>query len=394
MVFLVPVVLFLSNLLNYVDRQLFSALFPVLTSVYRLSDVQVGLLGSAFTFSYLLAAPLAGILSDRLNSRWILGMGILLFSLGMLICASSLHVQGLFAGRMLTGAGEAALLVVGPQIFGIQDRPGLRIGFFLSAMPIGGAIGFALAMRSPQVPVSQVLMIPVFPGLLLGGLLFFIPYALPFKGAGAYGIRSSAGLLLRNRNLLSLIGVQICNAFVLGGMAVWISLYLTREKHLSPPVGSMLTGVSLVVGGFLGMILLGILCDRTRTDDSRGVFQLIQAGQFLSFAGIMVVLFGKSEPVLLMGLLLSSVGLFGINVPLLVAFMRLCDAQVWGMLLGTSLLLTHLFGDLPSSYFIGLLSSHMGLSNALLLLLPLAETLGVVILWKTLRVPCSSRFME
>ena len=111
MVFLVPVVLFLSNLLNYVDRQLFSALFPVLTSVYRLSDVQVGLLGSAFTFSYLLAAPLAGILSDRLNSRWILGMGILLFSLGMLICASSLHVQGLFAGRMLTGAGRRHCLL-------------------------------------------------------------------------------------------------------------------------------------------------------------------------------------------------------------------------------------------------------------------------------------------
>jgi sugar phosphate permease len=386
MVLVLAFILFLSNLLNYIDRQLFSALFPVLTSLYRLTDMEVGLLGSAFTFSYLLAAPVTGILSQRWNPKKILGAGILLFSIGMGVCAFSNNVQGLFAGRMLTGVGEAALLVVAPQIFGRQNRTGLRTGLFLSAMPIGGAIGFAMAIRSGGVPVSKILFLPVLPGLVLGIIFFFLKFDFPSKRTSFPDLRASVAVIVQRKNLLSVVGLQISNTFVLGGMAIWISLYLTREKHLSVASGSLLTGLSLVTGGFLGMILMGMVCDRIGPGNLRSLFHLILSAQVVSFVGILVVLFGRSEPMLFLGLLLASIGLFGINVPLLVAIIRICEPAVWGMVFGISVLLTHLFGDLPSSSLIGLLSAHIGLSGALFLLLPSQMLLGLLILFRTLKI--------
>jgi Sugar phosphate permease len=76
-----PVLLFLSNLLNYLDRQLFTALFPVLGPAYHLSDAKMGLLGSSFTLSYLVAAPVVGVLLDRFSPRILLSSGVLVFLL-------------------------------------------------------------------------------------------------------------------------------------------------------------------------------------------------------------------------------------------------------------------------------------------------------------------------
>jgi len=68
-----------------------------------------------------------------------------------------------------------------------------------------------------------------------------------------------------------------------------------------------------------------------------------------------------------------------------VALMRMSDFSVWGLVLGSSLLLTHLFGDLPSSSLIGLLSSRIGLSGALSVLLPGTAFIGLFVLWRAMR---------
>ena len=48
------------NLLNYIDRQVLFAVFPLIKSDLQLSDTALGFLGSAFMLSYLVLAPLFG----------------------------------------------------------------------------------------------------------------------------------------------------------------------------------------------------------------------------------------------------------------------------------------------------------------------------------------------
>src|SRR2546423_15476951 len=54
---------------NYADRQAIFSVFPLLEREMQLSPVQLGLLGSAFAWVYGLAAPLAGMIVDRVKRR-------------------------------------------------------------------------------------------------------------------------------------------------------------------------------------------------------------------------------------------------------------------------------------------------------------------------------------
>ncbi|MDA8150225.1 MAG: MFS transporter [Nitrospiraceae bacterium] len=381
---LVPFVLFLSNFLNYLDRQLFSALFPILAPAFRLSDPLVGALGSAFTLSYLVAAPLAGYLSDCVHPRRVLAGGVLVFSAGMWICAMANGTAGLFLGRLLTGIGEAALFVVGPQSMGADRGSGWRLAVFLSAMPLGGASGFVAATHASAATFRHVLMLPVLPGFLLAAILLVIAFPFPEKRASPVHPREFLALFRVDRSLVSIVIVEATNIFVLGGMAVWISLYLTREKHLAMNAASSLTGIALVTGGLVGILLSGLLCDRLSLNNFRGLFLLLQGSQIFSLAGIGVVLASSGKTMLFLGLLLASVGLFGTNVPVLIALLRKSRPLMWGTVLGGVLFVAHLSGDLPSATVIGVAASRFGLSNSLALLLPGPLLIGLFSIWLVL----------
>ena len=381
---LVPLILFLSNFLNYLDRQLFSALFPIIAPAFHLSDPLVGALGSSFTLSYLFAAPLAGFLSDRIHPRQVLAGGIFVFSAGMWICALSQGAAGLFLGRSLTGVGEAALFVVGPQSIGTERGSARKLAIFLSAMPLGGAAGFVAASHATAASFRHILIFPVIPGVILALILLSVSIPFPDKGSSPAHPRQVAALFSRDRALWSILTVEGTNIFVMGGMSVWISLFLTREKHLGMGLASEMTGVALVIGGLAGILLSGVLCDRISSGSLRPLYLVLQGSQGLSLAGIIIVLAVSGKVLLFAGLLIASVGLFGSNVPVLVALLRKSPPAMWGTVLGSVLFVAHLFGDLPSATVIGLFASKIGLSRSLELLLPVPVMIGLLSLWVVL----------
>ncbi|EQD25640.1 MAG: Major facilitator superfamily MFS_1 [Leptospirillum sp. Group IV 'UBA BS'] len=330
-------------------------------------------LGSSFTLSYLLAAPLAGFLSDRIHPRRVLAGGVLVFSAGMWICAMADGVAGLFLGRSLTGVGEAALFVVGPQSIGTEKGSAWKLAVFLSAMPLGGAAGFVAATHATVATFRHILMLPVFPGLLLGLILLAVSFPFPDKETAPLHPRNVAALFRRDRSLISLVIVEGTNVFVLGGMAVWISLYLTREKHIDVGAGKRNDRDGSCHGrpgpeSFFPVFCV-IVCRQGVSVLSSSFSREAQA---LSLAGIFVVLATSGKTILFAGLLLASIGLFGTNVPILVALLRKSPPVMWGSVLGGVLFVAHLFGDLPSATVIGLSASKIGLSRSLDLLLPRA----------------------
>ncbi|MGC8529161.1 MAG: MFS transporter [Leptospirillia bacterium] len=387
-----PVLLFLSNLLNYLDRQLFTALFPVLAPAYHLSDTKMGLLGSSFTLSYLVAAPVVGVLLDRFSPRFLLSTGVLVFSLGMAIASTASGTIGLFSGRILTGVGEASLIVVGPRILGGRKGGGRRLGLFFLALPIGVATGFLLASRALS-DFHRILFLPVLPGILLG-MMFLLPFV---KGrqdsdtledctAFSLPVISRFSLLFLDARLRILVFLQSVTFFVMGGMSVWLSVYLTRVRHLSIRETGQMSAVVLVIGGIVGILLSGVFCDKIQEEDHAGMFFLLSWTQFLALAGICLVLVSERRPLLWLGMLLSSGALFGLNVSLVVAFMRASSPAFWGCVLGGGLFLAHLAGDLPAGTLIGMVSTHMGLRAGVEILLPGPLLAGLlVVVWRGMR---------
>src|SRR6266498_4548884 len=74
------------NLFNYIDRQVLAALEPDIRATFFASDdvnamTKTGLLGVAFFVTYMVSAPIFGLLADRI-SRWlIIGLAVALWSL-------------------------------------------------------------------------------------------------------------------------------------------------------------------------------------------------------------------------------------------------------------------------------------------------------------------------
>src|SRR5688572_33449165 len=68
-------VMTLLNFVNYIDRYILPAVGPKIKEELSLTDAQLGLLGSAFLFSYLLTSPIFGHLGDRFSRTRLMPVG-------------------------------------------------------------------------------------------------------------------------------------------------------------------------------------------------------------------------------------------------------------------------------------------------------------------------------
>ncbi|HSE53384.1 MAG TPA: MFS transporter, partial [Gemmatimonadales bacterium] len=69
------------NLLNYLDRNVIFALFEPIKEALRISDAQLGWLGSAYVLVFSVAAVPFGVMSDLRSRRAVIAFGVALWSL-------------------------------------------------------------------------------------------------------------------------------------------------------------------------------------------------------------------------------------------------------------------------------------------------------------------------
>ena len=76
--------MFFAQFLNQGDRQIYNAVLPLLKVDLGLSDVQLGLVVTAFTIVFSVCVPFAGYCGDFISRKWIVVTSLLVFSLGTL----------------------------------------------------------------------------------------------------------------------------------------------------------------------------------------------------------------------------------------------------------------------------------------------------------------------
>ena len=77
---LVVALLWFVCLFNYADRQAIFSVFPLLKTEMKLSDWQLGIVGSSFMWVYAIALPLAGAIGDRFSRKFLIIGGLLFWS--------------------------------------------------------------------------------------------------------------------------------------------------------------------------------------------------------------------------------------------------------------------------------------------------------------------------
>jgi MFS family permease len=246
------------NLFNYIDRQVLSAVLKRLeldADLFRPDDrwvsTKLGLLATAFMVSYMLLSPLFGWLSNRNSRWWIVGMGVICWSLA----SGASGLAGTFVMLLLTrccvGVGEAAYGPVAPSmlsdLYPERKRGQVLAGFYM-AIPVGSALGFVIGGQVAQLTGDWrwSFYVVVLPGLLLGALCFLM------REPPRYGQQVSQSWRDYGRAIGHVIRIpsfayctigMTCYTFVLGGVALWVPHYIFDREARFRIDGESLDGL-------------------------------------------------------------------------------------------------------------------------------------------------------
>ena len=162
-------VLFLSTIINYLDRQTLSLLAPFLKVQYHWTNTDYAYIVIAFRVAYAIGQTSFGRLMDKIGTRRGLTLTVAWYSIVSLLTplASGLYSFGFF--RFLLGAGESANWPAATKAvsewFPKQER-GLATAFFDSGSSVGGAI-------APFIVLSIYFRWGWRPAVIVPGLLGF-----------------------------------------------------------------------------------------------------------------------------------------------------------------------------------------------------------------------------
>jgi MFS family permease len=139
-------VLQLGYFVSFTDRTLISLLVAPIEASLHLDDRAMALLqGAAFGVFYALMGYPMGLMVDRLNRRYLVSGGSLLWCLATAASGLARGFGGLFAARLAVGFGEASLSPAAVSLIGDLFPPARRAAA-ISAYQMAGSIGVGLAL--------------------------------------------------------------------------------------------------------------------------------------------------------------------------------------------------------------------------------------------------------
>jgi predicted MFS family arabinose efflux permease len=368
-------ILLTVNLLNYIDRQVLFAVFPLIKVDLDLSDTALGFLGSAFMFSYLLFAPLFGWLGDHWNRTRLASGGLVVWSLATALAGFAPGYRTLLLARATVGVGEASFGTVSPGLvadFFPKERRGQVLSWFYVAIPVGSALGYLLGgLLGHNYGWHAAFLMVGLPGLLLA-----IPLALlhpPPRGGDSPSPpsteKTSAGYaaLFKNRSFVCNTLAMAAMTFAMGGLAQWIPSFLYRVHSLDVAKGNTLFGATTVLAGILGTIAGGWLGDRWQKRSGKG-YLLISGWGFLIGAPFVAWVFLAPDLISCMtAIFIAEFFLFLNTGPLNTVIINVCSPTVRAMAFAVNIFFIHALGDAVSPTIIGWLSDQWSLSSALLI---------------------------
>jgi ACS family D-galactonate transporter-like MFS transporter len=140
--YFVAVMLFITVVINYLDRSNISTTVVAMKNEFGMDNGQMGLVLSAFGWTYALGQIPGGWLVDRMTPRVFYPILLILWSLATLSMSFVGTMASFFLLRALVGALEAPSYSVNNQVasswFPNKER-GSVVGFFISAQFIGPA---------------------------------------------------------------------------------------------------------------------------------------------------------------------------------------------------------------------------------------------------------------
>ncbi|HEX8342691.1 MAG TPA: MFS transporter [Tepidisphaeraceae bacterium] len=377
--------LVLLNLLNYIDRyNLPPVIGPIQQEFFAPGDPnaneKMGRLATGFVVVYMLTAPIFGLLADR-YSRWALvGIGMLVQSLGTFGSGFAPTFAVLLISRCVVGIGDAAYGPAAPTIisdlYPVEKR-GRMLAWFYAALPVGSALGFGLGGLMHGLTGNWRwgfhVLVPIMA--TLGVICLFIRdkrIAPRTRHAAKLPWDQIRGLL-RNRSYVINCAAQTAMTFAIGGISYWMPKYLTdvylrQYPALAPEdfarastITSLGFSAVVVVAGLGATLAGGWAGDRLRGRFGGSYFLVSGAGMLVGFPLLLLILV-TPFPAVWGVIFLAVFALFFNTGPSNTALANVVSPAVRASAFALNIFIIHLLGDALSPWIIGVIADRSSLA--------------------------------
>jgi ACS family D-galactonate transporter-like MFS transporter len=228
--------LVVSVFINYVDRGNLSIAAPLLKNELGLSASQLGILFSAFFWTYTAMLFVCGWFVDRFDPSRVLALGYLVWSLSTAATGLVHGFAMLLLMRLFLGMGESVAFPCYSKILA-RHVPEHSRGFANGAIIAGMKLGPAAGTLGAGLLMANYGWRPVFLGIGLVSLVWLPTWVkwMPSREAPAHSAGPSPRVIdiLRKRPFWATAAGAFCCAYPLYFTITWLPFYLVHEQHLS-----------------------------------------------------------------------------------------------------------------------------------------------------------------
>jgi len=326
-------------LLNYMDRQMLSTMKPaIMVDIVELERAEnFGRLMAVFLWIYGLMSPMAGLIADRINRKWLIIGSLGVWSFVTLTMGYATTFGQLFVLRAVMGISEALYMPAGLSLIADYHRGNTRsraVGVHMTGIYIGQALGgFGATVASSwswQTAFHSFGLIGIIYSLVL---IFFLSEkrvegslvadaVFSFR-KGWLSIRKSLGLLLGTISFWVILFYFAAPSFPGWAVKNWLPTLFSETLGIEMSKAGPLCTITVAMSSFAGVIAGGILADRWVMRNLRGRIFTGAIGLSLTVPALFLLGFGNGLMLILSGGILFGLG-FGMfdtnSMPILCQF--------------------------------------------------------------------------
>jgi MFS transporter, Spinster family, sphingosine-1-phosphate transporter len=415
------------NLLNYIDRYIVAAVLkkmqePEVSGGLDLSNLQGGLLATAFLLGYFLTSPMFGARADKGKRTGLIAFGVIVWSLATFATGFAHSFTQMMIARVFVGIGEASYATLAPTIIDDvtpPDKKSQTLAIFYLAIPVGSALGYLIGgmieshMGHPVLLLAaqaahtaydsagwrMAFFVAGGPGIVLALTCLFIaepPRKLrEAKAKLSETFRTLARIPLFRRAVLG----YCAYTGAVSAFAYWAPKYLAERYvgDLTNASADYYFGLTTVVAGALGTIIGGRWADRAARrgppitadtpwdarENKLGTNQLLRVcalGMVIA-APLTAVCFVMPTPLTFFTCaFFAEIGLFLSTSPVNAIGLRSVPPELRASAMAGMIFAIHLFGDLWSPSVLGLLNDLL-ISSVAMMAVPLTFAWSAYLWW-------------
>ncbi|WP_448137402.1 MFS transporter [Sphingobacterium siyangense] len=319
-------------LLNYMDRQMLSTMREAMqVDIPQLQRAETfGVLMAVFLYIYGIMSPIAGIVADRSNRKWLIVGSLFVWSAVTYGMGMAHDYATLLALRAIMGFSEALYIPTALSLiadYHTGKNRSLAIGLHMTGLYTGQALGgfgaTLAASKGWHTAFHWFGIIGICYALLLAVMLVEKKHEPSLEEPASEGRLSlPKSLLLLFSNVAFWILLFYFAVPSLPGWAIknWLPTLFADSLNIPMAKAGPLSTITIAISSFIGVIVGGILSDKWVQKNIRGRIYTSAIGLGLTIPALLFLGLGQTLPAVVGAAVCFGIG-FGIfdanNMPIL-----------------------------------------------------------------------------